>query len=470
MTKKLYYIQIAFFIAGFLFSHLKIAGQPGTLDLTFNQGEGPNNDVLPIAIQPDGKILIGGYFTSYDGTSRNRIARLNPDGSLDLTFNPGTGADDGVEVITLQSDGRILIGGSFTEYNGVNRNKIARINSNGSIDNTFDPGSGMNGIVRSIAMHFEGKILVGGGFSVYNGTDAKYLTRIESDGSMDIDFNTGSGPSSSVFSIIVMNNEDIVIGGNFGAYDGTLINRVARINPDGSINENFNPGSGFNSFVETLERQSNGKIIATGDFTLFNNVERNRIARIEPGGSLDLSFNPGAGADNIIESAAIQSDGKIVVSGNFNNFNNLPFGKIVRLNANGSVDVSFDSGSGANNYVFSSVLQSDGKILIGGFFTSYNGSAVKHIARINGDNPTGINPNDEFTGSFIYPNPATSFIHIGTGAVEVDKVEIFDPAGALVISVNQPRYIDISALANGIYFARIETVAKSYSEKLLIRR
>ncbi|MFU8844478.1 MAG: delta-60 repeat domain-containing protein [Bacteroidales bacterium] len=97
---------------------------------------------------------------SYDGTSRNRIARLNPDGSLDLTFNPVSGADDGVEVITLQSDGRILIGGHFTEYNGVSRNKIARINSNGNIDNSFDPGTGMNGVVRSIAMHFEEKSLL----------------------------------------------------------------------------------------------------------------------------------------------------------------------------------------------------------------------------------------------------------------------------------------------------------------------
>ncbi|MFU8844480.1 MAG: T9SS type A sorting domain-containing protein [Bacteroidales bacterium] len=70
----------------------------------------------------------------------------------------------------------------------------------------------------------------------------------------------------------------------------------------------------------------------------------------------------------------------------------------------------------------------------------------------------------------MYPNPAKSFIHIGTDAVEVDKVEIFDPAGALVISLNQPRHIDISALANGIYFVRIETVAKSYSEKFLITR
>jgi len=203
---------------------------------------------------------------------------------------------------------------------------------------------------------------------------------------------------------------------------------------------------------------------------MFNNVERNRIARLQPYGSLDLSYSPGTGADNIVESAAIQSDGKIVVSGNFNNFNNIPVGKIARLNSNGSIDVSFDSGSGANSYVFSSMLQSDGKILIGGFFTSYNGSVVKHIARINKDNTTGINPNGEFTGSFIYPNPATSFIHIGTGAVEVDKVEIFDPAGALVVSLNQPRHIDISALANGIYFVRIETVAKSYSEKFLITR
>jgi uncharacterized delta-60 repeat protein len=97
------------------------------LDASFNPGTGADHWVNSIALQPDGKILIGGYFDTYNGTTRNRIARLNTDGSLDASFNPGTGANDGVRSIALQPDGKILIGGLFTAYNGTGRNRVARI-------------------------------------------------------------------------------------------------------------------------------------------------------------------------------------------------------------------------------------------------------------------------------------------------------------------------------------------------------
>ena len=80
-----------------------------------------------IAVQSDGRIVIGGRFTSYDGVARNRIARLHTDGSLDESFDPGVGLDDFPEAIAVQSDGKILIGGNFTSYDGVARNRVARL-------------------------------------------------------------------------------------------------------------------------------------------------------------------------------------------------------------------------------------------------------------------------------------------------------------------------------------------------------
>src|SRR5690606_5239549 len=98
--------------------------------------------VIASSLQSDGKVVIGGAFSSINGTVRDRIARLNTDGSLDTTFNPGTGANDLVTSISIQSDGKIIIGGWFIFYNGTAIKRIARLNTDGSLDNTFDPGTG----------------------------------------------------------------------------------------------------------------------------------------------------------------------------------------------------------------------------------------------------------------------------------------------------------------------------------------
>ena len=101
-----------------------------------------NDSVRAIAIQPDGRAILAGFFTSVNGENRNRIARLNYDGSLDGTFNPGGGADNPVQAVVLQPDGKVLIGGDFASYNGYNRSRFARLNSDGSLDQGFDIGTG----------------------------------------------------------------------------------------------------------------------------------------------------------------------------------------------------------------------------------------------------------------------------------------------------------------------------------------
>src|SRR5205814_1814819 len=117
------------------------AAQPGDLDPSFNPGTGPNDYVQAVAVQSDGKTLIGGQFTSVNGTTRNRIARLNVDGGVDLTFDPGGGANGRVNAILVQPNGRILIGGSFITVDGTTRTNVARLNANGSLDASFDPGT-----------------------------------------------------------------------------------------------------------------------------------------------------------------------------------------------------------------------------------------------------------------------------------------------------------------------------------------
>ena len=224
----------------FIGIYLPALAQPGTIDLTFNPtdpgfgfGDGPDFYVYTSSLQSNGKIIIGGEFTRYNGTAINRIARLNTDGSLDVSFNPGTGADNIVRICILQPDGKIIIGGSFSSYNGTSRNGIARLNSDGSLDVSFIPGSGANGDIRSIRVLPDGKFIIGGEFISYNGTAIRHVARLNSDGTLDTGFNTGTGPDNGVFAITLQPDNKIIIGGAFSSYNGTARNGIARLNADG---------------------------------------------------------------------------------------------------------------------------------------------------------------------------------------------------------------------------------------------
>src|SRR5262249_8703829 len=147
-----------------------------------------------IASQNDGRVLIGGGFTSVNGIGRNHVARLNSDGTLDNRFDPGTGSDGGVLCLVLQLDGKVLVGGRFLHVNGVVRNGIARLNGvDGGLDLTFDPGAGTDGPVNSIALQPDGKLLIGGEFTRVNGNSRTGIARLNPDGTLDGSFDPGSG-------------------------------------------------------------------------------------------------------------------------------------------------------------------------------------------------------------------------------------------------------------------------------------
>jgi uncharacterized delta-60 repeat protein len=364
---------------------------PGSLDSTFNVGTGFNSSVNSTAIQSDGKVIIGGNFTSYSGTTTNYIARLHSNGVLDTGFNVGTGGNNSVESISIQPDGRVVIGGFFTLYNGSFRNRIARLHSNGSVDAAFFPRTGANQFVNTTALLSDNRIIIGGLFTSYSGTTTNYIARIHPNGVLDTSFNVGAGANWIVYTSAMQSNNRVTIGGAFTAYRGTSRNRISRIHINGAIDSDLAIGFGVNApltaFVHTISIQSDGKVIIGGEFTSYRKgtitSARNNIARLHSNGNMDTDFDVGTGFNSSVRTTAVHSDGKVIIGGLFTAYSGTTINRIARLHTNGVLDTGFNVGAGANGEVITISIQSDGKIIIGGGFSSYRGIPMSGIARIN---------------------------------------------------------------------------------------
>jgi uncharacterized delta-60 repeat protein len=370
----------------------QIAETDGTRDASFNTGTGVNSNIQALAIQDDGKILLGGVFTSFNGTAANRIIRLNADGSVDNSFVYGSGFDEAdvyVSAILVQSDGKILITGSFTRYNGRNANRIVRLNANGSVDTSFNYGTGFNQLTTILKQQEDGKIIVGGRFTTYKGVTANQIVRLNLDGNLDNTFSTGSGFNDNIFDILIQPDGKFIVGGSFQSYAGTTTaNRIIRLQSNGSVDNTFIIGSGFDSSVATLALQEDGRIIVGGVFANYAGRTATRVVRLKDNGEFDFSF--GSGINNNLSKAVIQDDGKIIFIGRFTSYNGTAANRIVRLNMNGSVDTSFEYGTGFNDTAELLEIQSDGKLVITGRFSTYNGSAANKLIRLIVEPPPTI--------------------------------------------------------------------------------
>ena len=361
----------------------------GSLDTDFNPGV--NSIPETVVVQPDGKVLVGGTFTLIGGggsgsTARNNIARLNPDGSVDALFDPN--ASGMVRAIALQPDGKILVGGSFTQIGGAARSRIARLNANGTLDPGFDPGA--NGVISGFAVQPDGKIVVVGYFTTLGGggtgtTTRNYIGRLNADGSLDSGFNPGA--NANTLTVALESDGQILVGGYFTALGGggtgtTTRNRIGRLNSGGSLDTGFNPGA--NNSVWSIAVQEDGQILVVGLFTKLGGgtgtINRNFIGRLTATGSVD-AFNPGA--NNALQAFALQADGKIVVGGSFSGLGGgsgtTVRNRIGRLNSDGSVDTTFNPG--ANGTVEGLAIQQDGKIVVCGYFTTLGGGGTGTLAR-----------------------------------------------------------------------------------------
>lgn len=360
----------------------------GSRDASFGAaiGSGANSGIYASAVQSDGKVLLGGSFSAINGTARPYLARLGTDGVLDATFSAAP--DSIVEAIATQPDGKILIGGYFSKIGNVAQTRIARLNADGSLDATFAPPSGANSIVRSLAVQPDGRIVLAGSFTTVNGVSRNGIARLDSDGTLDTSFDPGSGLSFSNGYIIVLQPDGrVIVGGFFQSANGVARGNIARFNVDGSLDGAFATGGGANSWVESLRLQPDGRILIVGAFVRYDGITRNGVARLLSDGSIDTAFDPGTGVEHGWPRAiAVQIDGKVIIGGWFTMVGGFGSFRVARLNADGSRDTTFQPGLGFNSDVRTLTMQTDGKCIAGGWFSTINEVASNFVARLQADN------------------------------------------------------------------------------------
>lgn len=360
---------------------------PGRIDPTFVPAPGTNDAVNVVIPQPDGKVIVAGRFTQANNVGRNRIARFNFDGSLDTSFDPGTGADAEITAAVLQPDGRIVVAGRFTNFNGFTHNRVCRLNADGSVDQSFGLGAGINNSALALALQSDRRILVGGQFTQVDLTLRSNLARLNTNGSVDLTFDPGTGPNGDVNAIVIQPNGAIIIGGTFIGYNGFSRGGIARVLANGVLDPSFDSGVGTGGNVFALALQHDGRIVLGGRFVQYAGINRTSIARVFSNGALDQGYNPVP--DDWVQSLAVEPDDRILVGGFFTMINGVGRSRLARLNANGLVDTTFDPGLGflgslTNDatQVRSIALQQFGRVLAGGVFTSYDNSVRTNIVRI----------------------------------------------------------------------------------------
>jgi uncharacterized delta-60 repeat protein len=341
-----------------------------------------NGDVFALAVEPDGKILVGGTFTTIGGYTRNHIARLKADGSLDLGFDPN--ADNTVYALAVQTDGKILVAGAFATIGGLTQNYLARLNADGSVDTMFNPAVHDNPVYVLALNSDTSQIVVGGGFSgitdYLSHTTGPYIASLYADGRDDLLYDSVD-PSATVFELVMQPDGGLAVGGSFFNIGGQFESSIARLNADGNVDTTFNPNP--DGTVYALALQPDGKLLVGGAFATIGGQTRNYIARLNANGSADPTFHPNA--DNGVYTLALQTDGKLTIGGSFSTIGGQTRNHIARLNADGSVDAAYNPN--ADNNVLALALQPDGKLLVGGLFTTIGGQTRNHIARLSATQP-----------------------------------------------------------------------------------
>ena len=477
-----------------------------------------NNVVNLIGLQSNNKSIISGFLSSYNDILQNKIARLNTNLTLDTTFNASgpSPSNQPPQSMAIQSDDKIIVVGSFTGFSGgSNGFGIARLNQNGSIDTGFNTGGTGIGLVNfkanTCAIQQDGKILVGGQFGSYNGVNCRSLIRLNSNGSIDSSFTFPNYPSSWVSRVLIQPDGKVLVEGLFGfAFTDPTNRHLIRLNSDGTLDGTFTTGytgptgqipSVSYSNVITLQNmalRSDGKIIIVGAFTNYNGSSTNNIIRLLSNGQIDPIFNFSAGVERGINDLIIEPvTNKLIIGGEFTTFGTTPVKKLIRLNTDGTIDTSFNIGTGTtdsvtfpgctfcSNYVKALKLQPDGKILVGGKFTTFNGLSATNITRIFGDagvqakssileyqSEPEIDINPFYNGITIYPNPSKGIYTIDLSATkEPTTITLYNIIGKQVfqqiLSPESENQIEITNLSNGYYIAHITNSAITSQHKLI---
>ncbi|MBI2595273.1 hypothetical protein HYW46_00885 [Candidatus Daviesbacteria bacterium] len=415
---------LAIFFSFLAFIPKPVFAAPGTLDLSFGTNGIVSTEfsadpdatdgtfALAASLQPDGKIVAGGF--GFTGTDWDfAVARYNPDGSLDTTFdNDGKvmtsfGSTSEILALKIQEDGKIVATGDVSSTTTTSDFGLVRYNSDGSLDSTF----GMSGKVttdfggsespQGLVILNDGKIMVAG-----NKDENFMLVRYNSNGTLDTTFGTNGyvvtdfGGVDGATSLLLQSDGKLVAGGYNGTDFASTRFAAARYNSDGSLDTSFGTGGkvttdfGATSIAFSSVLQNDGKIILAGDVRLANLDFA--LVRYNTDGSLDTGFGNGGkvitdfnNTDEELFAIGIQTDGKILGTGMNNGLNGTVFA-LVRYNMNGMLDTDFGTagkvtaelGTGDNAQAFALAIQTDGQVVVSGII--FNGpKATFGLARFN---------------------------------------------------------------------------------------
>ena len=364
-----------------VFLGLAVAGRaaPGDVDPDFKPGvyytmSSASTALTLVAPLPEGGILLGGFFRQAGGRDHPNWDRLQNEGVGLANLERGTGLGQ-VGCISLHWDGSLWLSHYRGTNPGADAEHLFRLHPDGTVDESFTPQLRV-GLVYSLQVQPDGKVLVAGAFQEIGGVTQAHLARLHPDGSLDTSF----APifNGNVFSVVCLPDGRLLVGGSFTSVNGVTRNRVARLHPDGSLDTNYHPnvqGSTDTTpaTVTVMALQPDGHVLVGGSFRRVQGDSADRLARLRPDGSRDLAF--AASLNNTPYSLQLQADGRIFVAGAFGTLGANPKHRaVVRLLANGTLDTSFASGLtwGTQTYgsytLYGAALHADGSLLVGGDF------------------------------------------------------------------------------------------------------
>ncbi|MBF9220399.1 T9SS type A sorting domain-containing protein [Hymenobacter ruricola] len=396
----------------------------GTPDAAFQQNVGTATAGYRVRLLSNGQMVLNYNTTApftVGGISRQTLLRLNADGTGDASFNLGTGPAFGTSISYIDdylplANGQLLVVGGFDHINGVAvPSGIARLTATGAPDPTFNPGTGIdvnNDDLLNVVTLPNGKLLVGGLLSTYNGVTRNGIARLNADGTLDTAFTSPLDVYSEVDDIVVQPDGNILIWGTLNFASGNT-KGIVRLLPDGALDPTFNApanvGGGFVSSYsgDALQLQPDGKVLA-----INNNASSGLpgVVRLNANGTPDAGFQVGAGPNAAPTTVTLLSTGKILVGGNFTNFSGTYDRPLVQLTSTGAVDATFQPLVQTTGQVVKAVLQPDGKLVAGGTFSEVNGQAVRRLARFNANGTVdasftnSLSPNDQPVDLVLQPN------------------------------------------------------------------